>query len=214
MKKVVVVDYGLGNLKSVQRGLEKVGANVELSSDPKVASKADRIVLPGVGAFENGMQGLRNSGIVQALNEFIQSGNPILGLCLGMQLLVNTSEEFGNHCGLGYIQGKVMKILQNDGKYLRKIPHIGWSSLHKSTEQQNPWEKTILRNTKSNEFFYFVHSYMVATKKASEVLAESEYEGLLIPAAIMRDNITGLQFHPEKSGGSGLKILSAFVHGK
>jgi imidazole glycerol-phosphate synthase subunit HisH len=214
MTNVVVIDYGIGNLKSVERSLNKVGASVRFSKDPKVISNAERLVLPGVGAFQVGMQGLTDSGVIPSLNTFVQGGKPLLGICLGMQILFDKSEEHGLHYGLGYIPGTVVKILQKDKNGVRKIPHIGWNALYSSEKQLIKWSKTILTNTKRGEFFYFVHSYMAVPENNSDILAKCEYEGAQITAAIKRDNIIGLQFHPEKSGESGLKILAEFVNGK
>jgi len=212
MADVVVVDYGMGNIKSVQRGLEKVGAQVEVTADPARIAAAERVVLPGVGAFEDGMKGLGDAGLIPAIKEFVQTGRPLLGICLGMQMLLDKSEEHGLHQGLGFIPGVVKEIPRQDGESkVRKIPHIGWSAL-RYQEQQKLGKASILSSTKEGEYFYFVHSYMSVPDEASNVLAQCEYEGLRITAAIQRDNITGLQFHPEKSCESGLGILKQFVN--
>lgn len=211
MKGVVIIDYGMGNIKSVQRGLEYVGANVILSSDPNIISSADRLVLPGVGAFEEGMKGLEEAGLITAIYEFVKSGNPLLGICLGMQMLLEHSEEHGSHQGLGLIQGSVKAIPQYESdKFVRKTPHIGWSSLKLLTHEHDR-NGTCLRNTSLDESFYFVHSFMAVPDNSKDLLAQCEYEDLLITAAVRSENLTGLQFHPEKSGESGLKILQSFV---
>ena len=129
--KVVIIDYGMGNLKSIQRGLEKVGAKVALSSDSELISKADRLVLPGVGAFEAGMQGLKKKDLINAIYSFVKTGNSLLGICLGMQMFLDKSREHGEHQGLGLIPGTVKRIPENyQGAFKRKTPHIGWTALH------------------------------------------------------------------------------------
>ena len=212
MKSVVVVDYGMGNLKSVQRGLEKVGASVILTSDPTVIANAGRLILPGVGAFEDGMKGLENTGILGSINDFVRTGNPLLGICLGMQMLLDKSEEHGIHKGLGLISGNVKKIPEKNynGKFTIKIPHIGWTRMEESPYQE--WKGSCLEDTKKGDYFYFVHSFMGVTENKENILAQCEDEGLVISAAIKRDNVTGVQFHPEKSGEAGLRILNKFIN--
>ena len=211
MNSVVVIDYGMGNIKSVQRGLEQVGASVMLSSNPDEIAQADRVVLPGVGAFEDGMKGFIQAGLDQALKHFAEKGNPLIGICLGMQMLLTSSEEFGNHQGLGLIPGKVQAIPHTENGVLkRKIPHIGWSAL-KNTARFDGWRNSCLQDTEEGDFFYFVHSFMAVPEQQAHQLAFCVDEGLEITAAIKKDNVTGLQFHPEKSGLDGLKILNQFV---
>ena len=212
MIKVAIVDYGMGNIKSVQRGLEKVGASVNLTGDPEQYIHADCLVLPGVGAFENGMDGIKKAGMVEALGEFVQSGKPFLGICLGMQMLMEDSDEHGLHLGLGYIPGSVKRIPhQNEGSFVRKIPHIGWNNL-RCASGGVPWEKSILRSVREKEFVYFVHSFMAVPVHNKHLLAQCDYEGLKVTAGVQKDNVTGLQFHPEKSGEAGLAILKEFVN--
>ncbi len=211
MNNVVIVDYGLGNLKSIQRGLDKVGAKVTLSSDLEVIAKADRLVLPGVGAFEAGMAGLQKSDLVDVIQSFVKTGNTLLGICLGMQMLLEQSEEHGKHEGLGLIPGVVKKIPESTkGKFARKIPHIGWTKLHPS--ENKDWRGSCLEDVEVGEYFYFVHSFMAVPAIKEHILAQCEDEGLLVTAAVKKDNVIGLQFHPEKSGEAGLKILKSFVN--
>ena len=211
MSTVVVVDYGMGNIKSVQRGLEQAGALVILSSNPDEIAQADRVVLPGVGAFEDGMNGLIQEELDQALHHFSGKGNPLMGICLGMQMLLTSSQEFGSHQGLGLIPGKVQTIPHSENGVLkRKIPHIGWSALKKSADSDG-WNNTVLQDIKEGEFFYFVHSFMAVPGQQAHQLAYCIDEGLAVTAAIRKDNVTGLQFHPEKSGPAGLQILNRFV---
>jgi imidazole glycerol-phosphate synthase subunit HisH len=211
MSDVVIIDYGMGNLKSIQRGLEKVDANVTLSTDSEVIATADRLVLPGVGAFESGMLGLKDREITDAIYAFVKTGNPLLGICLGMQMFLDKSEEHGNHQGLGLIPGIVKKIPESDqGKFQRKVPHIGWTNLHAPVNGK--WKNSCLEEIEQGEYFYFVHSYMAVPEKKEHTLAECKDEGLTLTAAVKKDNIIGLQFHPEKSGEVGLKILKTFVN--
>lgn len=210
MKNVVIVDYGMGNLKSVQRGLEKVGASVIVSSNPAIIANAEGLVLPGVGAFEDGMKGLRDAGVLDAINDFVKTGNELLGICLGMQMLLDQSEEYGDHKGLGLISGDVKKIPKSyHGDFVRKIPHIGWTRIEKSSYQE--WKGSCLEGIKTDEYFYFVHSFMAVTENKENLLAQCEDEGAVVSAAIKKDNITGLQFHPEKSGEVGLRVLHNFI---
>ncbi len=211
MSKVVVVSYGMGNVKSVMRGIEHVGATAILSDDPKLIRNADRVILPGVGAFEDGMKELRHRNIDYALDEFIETERPLLGICLGMQMLFDKSKEHGDHAGLGFISGQVVQIPGNkNGSDKRKIPHIGWSALRYSNDSTN-WNNTVLDGTIEGEFFYFIHSFMVLPDEKECILAQCKYEGISISATITKNNVTGCQFHPEKSGESGLKVLDRFL---
>lgn len=206
--KIIVVDYGVGNLLSVQRGLEKSGAQVELSSNPETVRNASKIVLPGVGAFANAMQNLHDRDLVEPIQTAAKSGAPLLGICLGMQLLLSQSEEFGLTLGLDLIPGNVVAIPDHaaDGE-LVKLPHIGWNTL----ESSNNWDDTILQGTDAGGAAYFVHSYMAVTNNRKDLLSVTNYAGNEITAVIQRDNIMGCQFHPEKSGEVGLSILRTFV---
>jgi len=212
VKNVVVVDYGAGNIKSVQRGLEEVGASVSVSSDPELIANADRLILPGVGAFEDGMHGLKKANLIPAIIDFVTRGNPLLGICLGMQMLLDQSEEHGSHEGLKLIPGKVVDIPDQavNGAF-RKIPHIGWSSLLCS-KQRNSWQGTIMGAVPEKEYVYFVHSYMAVPEFDEHLIAQCVYEELRITAVIQKDNIIGFQFHPEKSGEAGLELLHKFMN--
>jgi len=209
--EVVVIDYGAGNLLSVKRGLESVGAKVTLSSNPEVILLAKKLVLPGVGAFPKAMQALIDQDLVSTIQEFVKSGNPLLAICLGMQLLMDESEEFGLTSGLGLIPGRVVQIpsTSTDGG-LQKIPHIGWNELQ-AADKRKDWSETLLQDIQSGESVYFVHSYMAQPINPLHRVAEANYGGHQISAVISKDRITGCQFHPEKSGEVGLKILRRFV---
>ena len=213
MTRVLVVDTGVVNLRNIVRGLLKVGANPFVSTDPDAIVSADKIVLPGVGAFEAARQTLRSSSLDLAICSAATSGSQVLGICLGMQLIMDTSEENGLHDGLGLISGRVIPIPSRSnatGGLVRKVPHIGWSKLLK-TEEHPDWNKTLLKGLPNSSHCYFVHSYMVEAQQRSVVVAETDYAGLPIAAVIKKENITGVQFHPERSGEWGLAILRNFV---
>jgi glutamine amidotransferase len=209
LPKVIVIDYGVGNLLSVKRGLEKCGAKVILTSNPKLIIAAERVVLPGVGAFANAMKTLKNLGLVEVLGELAQRKTPLLGICLGMQLLLEESEEFGLTTGLGLIPGRVISIPnQTISGEKQKIPHIGWSALQ--TSNSKGWQDTLMQNNRSGEAAYFVHSFMAVPSDPTNRIADCIYGGHKIAGMIGRDQITGCQFHPEKSGEVGLEILRNF----
>lgn len=206
---VVVVDYGVGNLLSVCRGLEHCGASVTLSDDPGLILAARKVVLPGVGAFGDAMQALNERKLLSVLREIAERGVPLLGICLGMQILFDESEEFGNTRGLGIIPGAVKAIprLSLSGEPL-KIPHIGWAGLEASSG--NEWRETCLADIRPGEAMYFVHSFVAVPENDSHRLADCRYGGNALAAVVAKGSVTGCQFHPEKSGESGLKILRRF----
>ncbi len=208
--KIVVVDYGMGNLFSVRRALEVAGGSgIEFSADPAALAGADRVVLPGVGAFADGMAGLSRAGFIEALQEFTATGRPLLGICLGMQMLMQESAEFGTTAGLGLIPGKVVAIERgrSDGTR-RKLPSIGWAPLQPGPEG---WQGSALDETPVGAAVYFLHSFHAQVMHTGHMLASYDYEGMPVTAAVRRDNVTGMQFHPEKSGPVGLGILRRFV---
>jgi glutamine amidotransferase len=210
MPEVTVIDYGVGNLLSVQRGMEHCGAKVVLTADPEKILAAKRVVLPGVGAFANAMQALESLGLVAVIRELAQRKTPLLGICLGMQLLLEESDEFGVTAGLGLIPGRVIAVpnLTLSGES-QKIPHIGWSALQPSNAAVG-WKKTLLQDNHPGEAAYFVHSFMAVPTDPMHRIADCLYGGHKIAATIGRDQIAGCQFHPEKSGEVGLKILRRF----
>jgi imidazole glycerol-phosphate synthase subunit HisH len=211
MPEIVVVDYGLGNLLSVRRGLEHCGAMVTVTSDPDIILSAPRVVLPGVGAFSDGMSELRSQGLDNVVLEVASRGTPLLGICLGMQMLLDESDEFGTTEGLGLIPGRVIPIpattILGDSQ---KIPHIGWNNLVFSKGLKS-WCGGLLQETNPGEAVYFVHSFMVVPDNPDHRIADCLYGGIFVSAAIGRDNIYGCQFHPEKSGEVGLKVLRRFL---
>ena len=211
---VTVVDYGIVNLKNIVRGLEKVGGDVKVCDHPSQIEAARRVVLPGVGAFQSGIEELRNRGFDEAVSKSASKGIPILGICLGMQLFMDESFEHGHSSGLGLIPGAVEVIpsMDSDGRK-RKVPHIGWSELTVPKERDR-WTGTCLEplHRQRGAYCYFVHSYMVRAKRNKHILAECIYQELPIVAAVQSENVTGLQFHPERSGPVGLHVLEAFVN--
>lgn len=208
---VAVIDYGLGNLLSVRRGLEHCGAIVAVTSDAAAILAAPRVVLPGVGAFAHGMAELRRQGLVDVVREVAARGTPLLGICLGMQMLLDESEEFGRTDGLGLIPGTVVPVsATNADGGPQKIPHIGWSALMSPVAGRG-WSGTILRDVKAGDSFYFVHSFTASPASPDDRLADCTYGGVPVSAAIGRGPVSGCQFHPEKSGEAGLGVLRAFL---
>lgn len=205
MKRVVVIDYGLGNLHSVTKALRHEGADVVVSETPSEIAGADRLVLPGVGAFADGMDGLRKRSLVEPLLEFVATGRPFLGICLGMQLLLSESSEFGRHLGLDIIPGKVELIPKTE---LRKVPQIGWNRL---IPGPSGWGGTPLAPLDAGTMMYFVHSYTAVPTREEHRLADADHAGFRVSAAVRKDNVVGTQFHPEKSGAAGLVVLAEYL---
>lgn len=199
---ITIVDYGMGNLRSVYNALDLLGAEVEITSDPKQVLGAERLILPGVGAFGLAMRNLRERGLVEALNEkVLNQKTPILAICLGMQLLAQSSNEHGQHQGLGWLSGHVQHFDVSDNL---RVPHVGWNDI---TPQNDP---PLFKGLGTTKEFYFVHSYHFVTDDAAIVAATSHY-GYDFVSAVHQDNIFGTQFHPEKSQDSGLRILRNFM---
>lgn len=209
--RVTIIDYGVGNLFSVRRAVEVSGADhICVSARPEDIANADKIILPGVGAFEDGMNGLRKLGLVSPLIAAARSGKPLLGICLGMQLLATTSEEFGLHSGLGLIPGEVKPIPRKgiDGVAL-KVPFIGWAPMN--LNPRHPLQESCLANSQGKAV-YLVHSYHLEPSEPTHLLASYNFGGHMITAAVSHGNVTGVQFHPEKSGSVGLQIMYEFIH--
>jgi imidazole glycerol-phosphate synthase subunit HisH len=205
--KVTVVDYGLGNLYSVARALRAAGADVELSADRDAVLHAERLVLPGVGAFRDGMAGLEQRGLVEPIREFVRSGRPLLGICLGMQLLMSRGTEFGDAAGLALVSGSVVAFGADGRTVTGKVPHVGWSSL----VAMRPWTGSALAAVPTGSSVYFSHSYFPAPDDGGIVLATATHAGIEFCSFIRRDNIQASQFHPDMSGGVGLAIMKGFV---
>jgi len=201
--KIVIIDYGLGNLRSVYNALISLGAEAKVSESPADIAKADKVILPGVGAFGDAMLGLKKRGLTEAIKKFLSTGKVYLGMCLGLQILFEESEE-GNSKGLGVFKGKVKRFREEDGI---KVPHIGWNEV----KFKNPNSKSqITDGIKNGAYFYFVHSYYAAPADESLIAATTDY-GVNFTSMIQRDNIYAVQFHPERSQEIGLKFLENFI---
>ena len=202
---IAVVDYGRGNLFSLGQALRHLGASYEITENPELILAADQVILPGVGAFADAMEGLAGRGLIEPLREVARRGTPLLGICLGMQMLVDRSEEFGPHEGLGLIPGTVKRLPEGDGSDAIRIPNMGWRSLRPAPG--NPFLEDLATGT----MVYFVHSYAPVVKDGAHMAATIEVNGVDVAAVIRRDNVVGYQFHPEKSGPAGLDLLRRFL---
>ena len=208
LSKTVIVDYGLGNLRSVASAIIEVGGTPEVTAEPELIQRAERIVLPGVGAFGVAAQHLETSGIGSALLAAASQGVPLLGICLGMQLLFSRGNEFGWSSGLGLIPGDVLPIVDQDNAGELRGTHIGWRPLDFSFSQK---DHPLFNGMVGNDSFYFVHSYSAHAVDDDKVLARVAYGANDLAAAVAATNVMGVQFHPEKSGVSGLRILRNFI---
>ena len=199
---IAIINYGVGNLFSLVGSLEHLGIDAVVTSDAEEIRKADRIILPGVGAFADAKQKLVDTGLIPVIDEEVRNGKPLLGICLGMQLLFEKSYEYGEHEGLGYIKGEVCPLNTDIDENL-KVPHIGWNKLI-IKDKNNP----MLKYTKEGDYVYYVHSFY-AKNCDDSLVAYSEY-GTNVPGLVNSKNVYGAQFHPEKSGNVGLDMLKAF----
>jgi len=197
---IAIIDYGVGNLRSVEKALQSVGADAVVSSDAEILRSADKLVLPGVGAFGDAMRGLREPGFDVLVKDAADAGKPILGLCVGLQMMFDEGLEFGRHAGLGLIPGRVVSF-PNDGP---RVPHIGWNQV------QSSGNHPLLKNLDKDPYFYFVHSFYVEATEESDVLGWTDY-GLRYASVCGRGNVFGVQFHPEKSQENGLTLLRNFT---
>lgn len=200
--KIGIIDYGGGNIKSIENAIVKVGGDPVLTNVREEILSCNKLILPGVGAFQTGMKNLKKKKLDVVIKEFVNTKKPFLGICLGMQMLFDESEEFGNYKGLGLINGVVKKIPTD-----KRLPHIGWNEINPI----NHWENTILENIKPNSKMYFVHTFAGYPEKEIDYLATTDYENIKICAAVNKENIYGTQFHPEKSSTIGLSILETFI---
>ena len=203
---ITIIDYGVGNLFSLSSSLSYLGLENKVSRDPEDLRKADHIILPGVGAYGDAIAKLRGSGMAEPLLDEAKAGKPIMGICLGMQLLFDKSYEYGEHQGLGLIPG-VMADLKEDIPANLKVPHMGWNSLHLTEKGK---KHPLFKYSKEGDYVYFVHSFCAAAARPETVYAVTDY-GTEVTAAIGSGNVYGTQFHPEKSGDVGLEILKNFV---
>ncbi len=201
---IAIIDYGMGNLRSVYKALVKLGADVDIVSDPRRLSLADKVVLPGVGAFKDTVEGIDSRSLRDVVCEFISSGKPYLGICVGYQVIFSDSEEGGRSEGLGVLEGSVKKFKPSKGC---KVPHMGWNQVaFAGTKRSCP----LFKGVADNSYFYFDHSYYVAPKDQDIVAGVTDY-GLDFASMVWRDNIFCVQFHPEKSQANGLKMLENFI---
>tara|TARA_B100001059_G_scaffold236453_1_gene287057 strand:- start:3882 stop:4517 length:636 start_codon:yes stop_codon:yes gene_type:complete len=208
MKKISIIDYGCGNLLSMKRALEKIGFQSKVTNNKEQILESDFLILPGVGAFQNAMELLKQNDLINVLNDYVSNKKKrLLGICLGMQVLLTRSYEMGNHSGLDFINGEVVQIKDKTKNQKLKIPHISWSKifLNKSDNEDK------LNFDYLDSEYYFVHSFLALTKEKSSILAYSNYGDVLVPAIVIKDNILGCQFHPEKSGKNGLNFLKNVI---
>ena len=205
--ELIIVDYGVGNLQSLRKAFATFGVEPLVSEDPEIIASAGRLVLPGVGSFEAGMRGLRLRGLLEVVKRHAAENKPLLGICLGAQLLFSRGLEFGEHEGLGIIKGSVIKFPELPEK--EKIPQVGWNRvLHPESVS---WKGTVLHGLEQKCIVYFVHSYILKPEDTEQVLGETTYGGFTFCSAVRKGNVYGTQFHPEKSGTVGLEIVKNFV---
>lgn len=213
-KSVTIVNYGIGNVLSVARAFESCGVEAVLTDDPEQIVHADYLVLPGVGAFADGMSELTTRNLVEAIQCFAKKERPFLGICLGMQMMMDYSEEFGRHTGLGLIKGAVKRITSNsdliNNQERYKIPNVGWYEIY--PPQNNKWNNSILKNCQGGSSVYLVHSFAAEPDREENSLAYYQYGNQKICAALQSGTLYGCQFHPEKSGEIGLKIIDNFIN--
>ena len=202
---IAIIDYDMGNLKSVAKAFEKVGAIATVTRDPKVLADASHVVLPGVGAFKDCMRNLEAYGLIDPIAMAVASGKPFLGICLGLQLLFDESNEFGVHKGLGLIPGRVVRFPSSKDEFGMelKVPHMGWNEVEKAKESP------LLEGVTDGAYFYFVHSYYAVPADAAVTLTRTGY-GVSFTSSIAKDNVFACQFHPEKSQKAGLRVLKNF----
>ena len=205
--KIAIIDYGIGNVRSILGAFENQGVDVLLTNNKDEILKSDGLVLPGVGAFSHGMENLKSYDLVDAIKEYAISDRPFMGICLGMQLLFEESEEFGETKGLGLILGKVVKLPTKDSQN-EKLPHVSWNELN---SKNVPWVDTILADIEEGSDMYFVHSFIAQPRDGDNILSTTEYSSHNFCSSVKKDNIFGCQFHPEKSGPTGLKIINNFI---
>ena len=207
-KKITIIDYGCGNILNLVRAIKFIGYEVDITHDKNKIINSSYVILPGVGAFGNAMKQIEKYNLHNTILEYAKSNKPLLGICLGMQILLTVSYEFGVHKGLGLIEGKVIKISNEKNKEI-KIPHMGWNEIYPNNNKKE-WKNKILKNYFIGKSFYFVHSFVCITKDYDSTIAVCNYSDISIPAVIATGNVFGCQFHPEKSADNGLAVLKNF----
>ena len=207
-KKITIIDYGCGNILNLARAIKFIGYEVEITHYKNKIINSSHVVLPGVGAFGNAMKQIEKYNLHSTILEYAKSNRPLLGICLGMQILLTVSYEFGVHKGLGLIEGKVIKISNEKNKEI-KIPHMGWNEIYPNNNKKE-WKNKILKNSSIGKSFYFVHSFVCITKDYDSTIAVCNYSDISIPAVVATGNVFGCQFHPEKSANNGLTVLKNF----
>lgn len=207
-KKIIIVDYGLGNLFSINEACKYLGYSTVISSDPKKILGASNLILPGIGSFEVAMKQLNKLELIETITDYVKTGKPIMGVCLGMQLLFEKSTEFGLHKGLGFIKGQVIRFPDVINNNNIRIPHTGWNKIYK---REIDWNNTPLENTNNESYMYFIHSFYAQPYLKENILTYTTYSGFEFCSSVKKDNIIGFQFHPEKSGKDGLLIYDNFL---
>ena len=207
-KKITIIDYGCGNILNLARAIKFIGYEVDITHDKNKIINSSYVILPGVGAFGNAMKQIEKYNLRNTILEYAKSNKPLLGICLGMQILLTVGYEFGVHKGLGLIEGKVIKISNEKNKEI-KIPHMGWNEIYPNNNKKE-WKNKILKNSSIGKSFYFVHSFVCITKDYDSTIAVCNYSDISIPAVIATGNVYGCQFHPEKSADNGLAVLKNF----
>ena len=208
MIKIAVIDYGIGNTKSICSAIENCGAQASLTHSKDEIMLSDGVILPGVGAFAHGMEKLVTQRIDHLIKQFIDTGKPLLGICLGMQMLFEKSTEFGETAGLGVIPGEVLRLVSCDAMP-EKLPHVSWNEIQ--TPDTSIWDRTILDGIESGEDMYFVHSYYAKPANEENILSVTEYSGVEFCSTVKYENVYGCQYHPEKSAYVGLKVIKNFI---
>ena len=204
-KKITIIDYDMGNIFNIFKSFEKLDCEAELTNEPKKVLNAERLVLPGVGSFENGINNLKKYNLVDAINQYVLNSRPLLGICVGMQLLLNKSFENGEHLGLNFIKGNVLKFENKNSDNKVKIPQIGWNNINIKNINSK-----IISGINDNEYMYFLHSYYVKPIE-NVIVTQTNYGATQYCSILQKNNIIGVQFHPERSAKEGLKILNNFL---
>jgi glutamine amidotransferase len=217
--KVAIVDHGLGNLFSVRHACQNTGMDAEITADKKTILAADAVILPGVGAYGDAMEVLHKLDLVSVLKDVVDSDKTLIGICLGLQLLMTESYEFGTHAGLGFIPGKVVRFSKprDDSGRILKVPQIGWNRIYRNPNGENkkhtdPWKGTPLTGIQDNEYMYFVHSFYAQPDNEDTILSLSKYGHIEFASSLVKGNIFAIQFHPERSGPQGLLIYEKIAN--